>query len=123
MTRSVVKQRGFSGLLWLIFLLLAGFAGLVGMKAGPTYYDDYAIGQAVASVAEQPELATASRQDVRAWLERALQTQLVELPEDAVLVSANRNDVSIRIDYERRVNLLMNIDLVMTFEHHRVFNR
>ncbi len=123
MTRTVKKQQGISGLLGLIFLLLAGFAGLVGMKTGPLYYDDYAVGKAVEAISENPDLAGATRQDLREWLERAMQTQMVELPETAVSISANRNDVNIRIDYERRVNLMLNVDLVVTFEHHRVFNR
>ena len=117
------KQQGFSGLLWLAFLLLTGFAGLVGMKAGPLYYDDYAIGKAVEAISDKPEFPDATGRDVREWLGRALQTQMVELPETEVNISVNRNDVSIRIDYERRVHLMLNVDLVMTFEHHRVFNR
>lgn len=61
--------------------------------------------------------ATASVTQVRTWINKGLQLNLVKLDRNEVNVTRENGVVAVDIDYERRIHFFHNIDLVIMFEH------
>lgn len=118
MRKTGLRQKGFSVLGWLVTILVGGFILMAGFKVGPLYLDDYAITRVLASLDDKSGIESAGTPEVRDWLNKALQTNLVDLDTKEVRVFRdNDNKVSIAIDYERRLSFIYNVDLIVSFEH------
>lgn len=112
------RQKGATALGWLVALFIGGLFLSLALKVGPLYLDNLAVGKVVSSLADRPGASTASITQVRSWIDKGLQTNLVKLDRNEVKLSRENGQVRVDIDYERRINYLYNIDLVLTFNHY-----
>ena len=71
----------------------------------------------VTSLDEQSGTEPMTVGDVRTRINKGLQTNLVELGPDELKIFRAGDSVAVNIDYERRMNFLYNIDLILTFKH------
>ena len=116
---ALQKQRGLSTLGLLVAILVVGFVVMLGMKTSPYYLDDYAVGKVLNSLSNRSDIKEASRSEVREWIQKGLSTNRIDLSRDELKITRDRKDgVSVDINYERRVHLMYNIDLVLTFKHY-----
>ena len=84
----------------------------------PLYMEDYTIARVVQSLDERSGVASASLREVRSWLNKGLQTNMVILaPGESKVSRGEDGRPVVAVNYERRVKFLYNIDLVLTFEH------
>ncbi|OED41103.1 hypothetical protein ACH42_14825 [Endozoicomonas sp. (ex Bugula neritina AB1)] len=111
------KQSGAGLLGWLTGLLVLGLSITLLSKVVPFYLDDYAIKKVVASLDEQTGSDDASIRQVRIWLEKGLKTNLIKMKPDELKVFKENGLTAVDIDYERRLNFLYNIDLILMFKH------
>ena len=111
------KQLGMGVLSGLAILLIASLIITLALKVVPVYLDDYAITKVINSLDERPEADTASGNQVRLWIDKGLQTNLVKLQANELKVFREYGQVTVNIDYERRLDFLYNIDLILTFKH------
>ena len=118
MTGTRNRQKGLGILGMLVTILVGGFALMVAMKLVPLYLDDYAVSRVLTSLDDKPAVASAGTSEVRDWLKKGLQTNVVELDPKEVRVFRDKYAVvSVEIDYERRLKLIKNVDLIVSFEH------
>ncbi|WP_422137848.1 DUF4845 domain-containing protein [Endozoicomonas sp. ALC020] len=118
MTVAKNRQKGLSTLGWLVAILVGGFMIMLTLKVTPVYLDDYAIKKVLTSLDTKPGIKEAGVQQVREWLNKGLSTNRVQLAREESNVLRNKGQsVAVEINYERRVHLVHNADLVLTFEH------
>ncbi len=111
------RQRGMTTLGWLFFIFVVGLTSTFLLKVTPFYLDDYAVGRVLSSLNEKPAVDSASVNQVKVWIDKGLQTNLVKLHKKEIKVSRDDGLVFVDISYERRLKFLYNIDLVLTFKH------
>ncbi|MFK0573431.1 DUF4845 domain-containing protein [Endozoicomonas sp.] len=111
------RQRGSGALSWLFYLLIGGLLLSFAFKVLPFYMDDHAVNKVVSSLTGRPGSSTASVTQVRTWIDKGLQLNMVKLDRSEVKVARKNAVVAVDIDYERRINFFYNVDLVLTFEH------
>ncbi|MGB1272302.1 MAG: DUF4845 domain-containing protein [Endozoicomonas sp.] len=112
------RQKGASAFGWLVALFIGGLLLSLALKVGPLYMDDLTVGKVISSLSDRPGSNTASVTQVRSWIDKGLQTNLAKLDRNEVKLSRENGQVRVDIDYERRINYLYNIDLVLTFNHY-----
>lgn len=114
-SRSSQKGGGIIGML--ATLLTIGMLITIGLKTTPAYLDDYALKKILASLDEFPEGEAASVKSIRSRITKGLNTNLIRLEADEMQIYQEGGAVFVQIDYERRVDFLYNIDLILTFKH------
>ena len=111
------KQLGMGTLGLLMSLLFAGLIVTLASKVVPVYLDDYALKRVMSSLDKRPDVETASGHQIRIWIDKGLQTNLIKMQPSELKVLRENGQVVVDIDYERRLNFLYNIDLILTFKH------
>ena len=113
--KSQQQGASFTGLL--ASLIIIGLAAAFAVKVMPAYLDDYALKKILSSLDEQTGGEAMSVDDLRLSINKGLQTNLVKLGPDEMKIFREGNSVVVNIDYERRLNFLYNIDLILMFKH------
>lgn len=110
-------QKGLGTLGMLLVLLVGGFALTCAFKIGPLYLDNYFVRAALKSL-EDERIETQDSTLVRRTLDRYFMVNNVRdvSARDAV-ISRERDRVVVSLDYERRVNLIGNLDVVVRFSN------
>jgi hypothetical protein len=112
---ALKKQRGMTGIGWLIVLALIGFFVLLTLRMAPSYMEYYKIVSSLESL--ESEDAFSSAQEIRNLLERRFDISYVD--------SITFRDVKIRsagshwlvtASYDSRKHIFGNVDVVMNFE-------
>ncbi|WP_153301738.1 DUF4845 domain-containing protein [Endozoicomonas arenosclerae] len=118
MTVAKSRQKGLSTLGWLVAILVGGFMIMLTFKVAPIYLDDYAVSKVLNSLDTKPGVEEAGVPQVREWLNKGLLTNRIKLAKGESKVLRDKGKaVTVDINYERRLHLMYNIDLVLTFEH------
>ena len=110
-------QRGMSIIGALAGLFFAAMAVSFSLKVTPVYLDDYALTKILSSLDDHAGTELLTQGDVRTLINKGLQSNLVELSPDEIHIYRAGDSVIVDIDYERRMNFLYNIDLILTFKH------
>ena len=118
MTGMRSRQKGLGIFSMLTTIMVGGLLIMAAVKLGPLYMDDFAVSRVLTSLDEKPGIDKADASEVKDWLDKGLQTNLIELhPEEIQIVQGRYDGVSIAIDYERRIKFIRNVDLIVSFEH------
>lgn len=112
------RQRGGGVVSWIFYLLVIGLVWSFAIKVVPFYMDDYSVGQVMSSLADRQGVSSASVSQIRTWIDRGLQLNMVYLNPGEVNVSNKTGIVTVDVNYERRIHFVHNVDLVLMFEHH-----
>lgn len=112
-------QRGITLLGFIIVLAVLGFFAFLGMKIGPAYLEYMNVLTAMKGVAAEPGVAKWSQAQIRTALSKRLSMNYV----DTDRVGVSRFEIkkaggaqTLRIYYERRENLMYNLDYIATFD-------
>ena len=116
--KTLKKQRGLSSLGWLFVISVAGFALLCGFKLGPVYLDNSFVRGALQSLAKEGEVGSMSNGEIRSKLSKLFTINNIrgEVTKK-VKVERKKDRVLVNINYEERIPLIYNIDVVLTFEN------
>lgn len=116
---NIKKQQGLTTLGILIGAMVIVAVMLLAIKVVPLYMNDYAIGKAVASLAEEEELYRKTKAEIRKIVRKKLSADYVtDLDNDAFNIEKKKGVITIDVNYEARVPVVYNIDIVAKFSHH-----
>ena len=110
-------QRGLTLLGFLIVLIVVAFFGLMIMKLFPVYSEWYAVRSSLSALQQEPGIATKTPDEVRKLLQRKWFISYVKTPTmKDVKVQRRGGDYLVTVAYERRGNLLYNLDYIAAFD-------
>ena len=111
------KQRGMSMIGFLITLAVIMLFIYCGMKIIPMYTEYYSVKQALAGMANEPELANGSKDKIRMLFNRRLDMSYANtvLKMNPLKIEATDTGYLLTVDYERREELIANLDIVGKF--------
>ena len=110
------QQRGLTPIATLAILILVGFGLFLLFKLVPVYLEYFNVASSVNSLKEVADLGQKSKEDVRELLKRRLDINDVKrVKPDNIKVTRVENVTTVAVNYEARVSLLSNIDLICTF--------
>jgi hypothetical protein len=112
--RSIKRQEGVTAVGWLIILALIGFFVLLALKMVPSYLEFYKIVSTLESI--ESEGAMDSPREIRKLLERRFDISYVHsITPNQVSVKSAGTNWNVTADYDSRVHLFANVDVVMSF--------
>lgn len=116
---NIKKQQGLTTLGILIGAMVIVAVMLLAIKVVPLYMNDYAIGKAIASLEEEEGLYNKTKAEIRNIVRRKLTADYVtDLDNDAFQIEKKKGVIIIDVNYESRVPVVYNIDVVAKFSHH-----
>ena len=116
---NIKKQQGLTTLGILICAMVIVAVMLLAIKVVPLYMNDYAIGKAIASLEEEEGLYNKTKAEIRNIVRRKLTADYVtDLDNDAFQIEKKKGVIIIDVNYESRVPVVYNIDVVAKFSHH-----
>lgn len=118
---SLGRQAGFSLVQWLLVIVVAGFLLLFAFRVVPLYAENQYVVSALKSLNDSGRrLTDMSDSDIRKHLANFYMINNVssEGPTKNIKVDRSSDKLVVTIDYESRVNLFHNIDLVLSFQNH-----
>lgn len=112
-------QKGMSATGWLIVLLVAGFTLMCLFRMVPAYVDNRYIQQGLMSLADEGQrIEELSPEEIRRRIGRFFQMNNVRSQsEKSVNVERRQDKTVVTMNYEVRVPIIYNIDVVMTFNN------
>jgi hypothetical protein len=117
--RVNIKQSGLSAISLLLVLVIAAFLMLCAFKVVPIYAENYYITAGLKTLAEDnPDLSKMSTNDIKKAMNRYYTINNVR-SEGAKQLEVVRNSRNLLVinEYESRVPLLANIDVVVSFKN------
>ncbi len=111
------KQSGMTMIGFLITMAVIILFIYCGMKIIPMYTEFYSVKQALAGMANEPDLASAPKDKIRVLFKRRLDMSYANtvLKMDPLKIEATDNGYMLSVDYERREELIANLDVVGKF--------
>ena len=117
--KSLARTRGLSFFGFIIVLAVAGFFAYLGMRIGPAYIEYYNVVKAMKGVAKEPAAANWPVAQVWSELEKKMYINYVDrksVPKSAFEIKRKGLAMTIKVKYERRDNLMYNLDYIASFE-------
>jgi|SRR5690554_456329 len=117
--KTNIKQSGLSAISLVLVLVIAAFLMLCAFKVVPLYAENYYITTGLKTLArDNPELAKMNTNEIKRAMERYYTINNVR-SEGAKEIEVIRNSRNVLIinEYEARVPLLANIDVVLSFKN------
>ena len=116
------KQRGMTMLGFLMVLCLGIFFAYCAMKIVPMYIEYYSVKEALKGLANDAELAGASKDKIRERYMRRLDMSYAENVKkmDAMKFESTDGGLKMIVNYERREPLFANLDVVGKFHAEQV---
>lgn len=114
--KSLQRQQGMSilGVALLAFLVI--FFGLLTVKMSGTYGDHFTLNKMIQNSLEGQTLERFSASEVKDRLQKNMSINQISMDIDEILtINKRKNPVEITLDYEKRVHLFANVDVVMIF--------
>ncbi len=111
------RQSGFSFFWALVIVVLLSAAGLFGIRVGGLYFDHWVVQEVFADWQQDPEVADYTARELRREFDTRMRVNSLTgvMTRDDLSIERNGQQWIITADYERRVNLYDNIDLVVSF--------
>lgn len=114
----IKRQKGASGLSILFTIVVIVFFGATGLKLTPVYLDNFTVKGALDALDEQPGITKMSRSKIKSVLMKQLQINNVRnIKNEDIVVNKEKGRLTVNIDYEIRMELIQNIDLLVSFEN------
>lgn len=115
------NQRGMTLLGIATVLAVIGFGALCAIKIGPIYLDNMTIASVIQSEAATPDMRKKTKsQVIKSLTARLVINGLEEYAKEAKIVQKD-GQYALVLDYERRINFIANIDVVLVFENSATF--
>ena len=112
------KQRGATLTSTIITVFIAGFFLTLVFKLGPHYLDNRIIAGAIQQVG-QSDLDDETIPDIRQKVADFFTINNIrDVPANQVVITRDRDGVRISLDYEKRIEMFSNVDVVLKFSNH-----
>ncbi|PCJ90842.1 MAG: DUF4845 domain-containing protein [Porticoccaceae bacterium] len=111
------KQRGLTLISGLVLLAVIGFFLTAAFKVGPLYLDNSFVSAAIASL-EQEDVHGMTDRDIRRKLSSQFDINNIrDMNTKEIKVVREKTRTVVSLDYEKRVNFMANVDVVVRFEN------
>ena len=117
------SQKGMTYLGMLILMVVIAFAAIIVIKVVPLYLEHYKVESSLNSLAQDPKVQAAgmpSREIVDFLHKRLMVNDVEHVTTDDISVTKEGGKTVVAVDYEARVSLFMNLDVVARFPDNRV---
>ena len=109
-------QGGMTMLGFLITLSVVILFLFCGMKIVPMYIEYYSVKKMLAAISNNPEAANSSKDQIRKMFGRSLEIDYVKIITPEMLkIETTDSGYNLVVDYERREELVANLDVVGKF--------
>lgn len=111
------QQQGLSTISILFIILVAVFFATCAIKLLPVYIDSFTVKRAVESTIAQAEEKKLAPAEIRSTLEKMLdvnRTEAIHIKD--VVITREKGKIIVDANYEKRVPLMFNIDVVLKFD-------
>lgn len=119
--KTIKRQRGLGMLQWALVIAVAGFFLLFAFKVVPLYAENRYVESALRSLETGGEkIENMTDAEIKKKLGNFYMINNVrsEGPTKNIHIDRRSEDLLITVDYETRVPLFYNIDLVLSFQNH-----
>lgn len=115
---SLRHQAGMGWLGWTVIALMAGSIGLFALRLVPIYIDYFQVLDVARALQREPGIAKKGKSELKNMVSaRFRQNNLYSMkPTVLKFTKSSQQRLIIHIDYEERVNLFANIDVVAVFD-------
>jgi hypothetical protein len=113
------KVKGITLIGFVIVLAVLGFFGYMAMRLIPAYTEYFGVLKAMEQERIEPGASSKSLDELRRDLNFKFSTQYVDeqnVPPQAITLKREGGAATLRVNYERRVAFMYNIDLLITFD-------
>ena len=118
------KQGGMTMLGFLITLSVVILFVFCGMKVVPMYIEYYSVKKALASIANEQDTSSATKDKIRAMFARHITIDYVKIIKPEMLqIQTTDSGFNLVVDYERREELIANLDVVGKFHAEQELKR
>lgn len=119
--RLPARQKGMTLIGWVITLIIIGFVALIALRLVPVYMNSFTVGSIVDGLASDAGLSSQDRGEVRSAFQKRLNINSVDIVTAQMLRFEDvAGGVRLVVEYEHRVDVLGNIDVVATFRKEAV---
>lgn len=116
--RTAKTQQGMSMLAILLLVGVVGFFLTVLFKVGPLYMDNYFISAAMDDL-KSVDLHNMTKSDIHSRLSNSFSVNNVRgVDMKKVKVTKNKSNTTVDLDYDKQVNFMGNVDVVVKFKNH-----
>ena len=113
-----VHQYGASVLQMLCYTIAGGFIIMAAFRLAPAYVDDFTVRSVLSALDERDSIHKASPKEVEGWIGKGFQVNGIrDVPASAIQVRRKGGFLVADVNYERRIDLFGNIDVVLSFEN------
>ena len=117
-------QRGMTMLGFLMVLCLGIFFAFCAMKIVPMYIEYYSVKKILTTISKNPEAASGSKEKIRDLFRRSLEIDYVKvITPDMLKIESTDAGYNLSVDYERREQLIANLDVVGNFHAEQALKR
>jgi Tfp pilus assembly protein PilE len=118
--KAMQQQHGLTMISWVFVLAIVAFCGMFAFAVVPMYAENMYVEKALKSLAEpNNNLAEMSNAEINKRLQNFYMVNNVRSEgAQKIVIDRKSTDLLIRIDYENRINLFYNIDIVTSFQNH-----
>ena len=110
------KQRGMTAIGWIIVLGLIAFFTLITLRLVPLYLEYSKVSSVLESLKSEPGITRQSKAEVQRLIGRRFDVNDVrDLDPKIAEVESRSGRLTVTMDYERRTNMIGNVDLVVRF--------
>ncbi len=107
------KQHGMTMIGFLITLSVVMLFLYCGMKIVPMYTEYYSVKKALAGLANEPGIANSSKEKIRElFFKRLYMSYANNVKKQALTIDSTDTGYKMVVDYERREQLIANLDVV-----------
>ncbi|MCW9025586.1 MAG: DUF4845 domain-containing protein [Gammaproteobacteria bacterium] len=111
------KQKGITGIGWLIILALIAFFTLIILKLIPIYLDSFKVNSVLNSIEEEYAGRDVTPVEMTNTILKRLDINMVDgVTKDDIYIERTKKTLTVEIDYEVRTNLMGNVDAVIFFQ-------
>lgn len=113
------KSRGITLIGFAIMLCVVGFFAYLAMRLVPAYTEYYGVVKSMELERKEAGAVNKTLEDVRRELAFKFTTQYVDernVPPQSITLKREGGGSTLRVNYERRIPFMYNIDLLVTFD-------
>ena len=111
------KQQGLSALGLLLVLAIGGFFLTIATRVGPLFLDNSFVNAALQSLENESVHTLTDRQIRRKLSDYFTVNNVRDVSVKDLVIERKKTATTVRLDYERRINFLANVDVVVVFEN------
>lgn len=113
------SQRGITLIGFVVVLCVVGFFAYCAMKIVPAYSEYMGVVKSMEQLAKEPGVSAQDAAQIRAMLQTKFSVQYVDdeaIPASNIKVTKQGGSTSVRVFYDKRVDFLGNVDLLISFD-------